>query len=332
MAFGPVSIGGSSYVLPPATKESLGGVIVGDDLTVDEQGKINLPVATADVLGGIKTGDGLIVGEDGNVSIDAYNKTETDKKLNTLQEQVENATAAAIKPIPVWGGDITPNSSLNITLPDSVDYLVIKESSLDDDHLVRYLFPGEEFSRSDYNRNHMKFSTDRVLRFYNDAYGSYNTRNYLIGYHKESYADGVKIPQIVGYKIVSNSYNDSSFTVDDTVDYVVMHWKTTKSVIGGDSTASVEVSNSAMRFRGASCGLFNFSQNGKLSVPGTKNNYVSTTFYYTFYHYITPEELAAQQTATQSAQADTNAMMVDQEYRIAMLELGASESENEKTE
>lgn len=95
MAFGPVSIGGSSYVLPPATKESLGGVIVGDDLTVDEQGKINLPVATATTLGGIKSGKGLEIRADGTASIDAYNTAETDALLDELQKQMDGKISAA---------------------------------------------------------------------------------------------------------------------------------------------------------------------------------------------------------------------------------------------
>lgn len=48
MAFGPVSIGGSSYVLPPATKNFLGGVKIGDGITVDENGKINVKEITTD--------------------------------------------------------------------------------------------------------------------------------------------------------------------------------------------------------------------------------------------------------------------------------------------
>lgn len=40
MAFGPVSIGGSSYVLPPATKDFLGGVKIGDGILVSEDGTI----------------------------------------------------------------------------------------------------------------------------------------------------------------------------------------------------------------------------------------------------------------------------------------------------
>ena len=71
MAFGPVSIGGSSYVLPPATADTLGGVVIGDNLTVDEQGKVNLSVATATTLGGVKVGSGLTVDADGTLSADS---------------------------------------------------------------------------------------------------------------------------------------------------------------------------------------------------------------------------------------------------------------------
>lgn len=69
MAFGPVSIGGSSYVLPPATADTLGGVVIGDNLTVDEQGKVNLSIATATTLGGVKVGSGLTVDADGTLSV-----------------------------------------------------------------------------------------------------------------------------------------------------------------------------------------------------------------------------------------------------------------------
>lgn len=48
MAFGPVSIGGSQYTLPPATKNILGGVIIGDGITVDKNGKINVKEITTD--------------------------------------------------------------------------------------------------------------------------------------------------------------------------------------------------------------------------------------------------------------------------------------------
>ena len=65
MAFGPVSIGGNTHTLPPATKESLGGVKVGDNLSISEDGTLSanaqeysLPAATLNALGGIKIGSG----------------------------------------------------------------------------------------------------------------------------------------------------------------------------------------------------------------------------------------------------------------------------------
>ena len=105
---------GSSYVLPPATKSTLGGIIVGDNLTVDGSGKVNaptpyelpiggtniggvknggnvtidaqgnmnapttpaytLPVASATTLGGVKIGNGVSVGADGTISVSGSSK------------------------------------------------------------------------------------------------------------------------------------------------------------------------------------------------------------------------------------------------------------------
>lgn len=108
--------GGSSYVLPPATKSTLGGIIVGDNLTVDGSGKVNapapytlpiggrniggvknggnvtidaqgnmnapttpaytLPVASPTTLGGVKIGNGVSVGADGTISVNSSSATE----------------------------------------------------------------------------------------------------------------------------------------------------------------------------------------------------------------------------------------------------------------
>ena len=65
------------YILPIASAETLGGVKIGDNITISEDGKIsapaptpeyNLPVASAEVLGGIKIGEGLNITEDGILS------------------------------------------------------------------------------------------------------------------------------------------------------------------------------------------------------------------------------------------------------------------------
>jgi hypothetical protein len=59
--------GGGSYILPPATINTLGGIMVGDNLTIEESGRLSatLPPATADSLGGVKVGDGLAIDANG---------------------------------------------------------------------------------------------------------------------------------------------------------------------------------------------------------------------------------------------------------------------------
>ena len=68
-----------------------------------------------------------------------------------------------------------------------------------------------------------------------------------------------------------------------------------------------------------------FQADGTLIVKGpyTNSNYNGVvTFYLSGYHYPTIAELL---TETQAAQADTDALAVDQEYRVAMLELGLTD-------
>lgn len=67
--------GGGGYVLPIASGTRLGGIKVGNNLSIDqngilsaEAGTYSLPTATALRLGGIKVGNGLTVQEDGTLS------------------------------------------------------------------------------------------------------------------------------------------------------------------------------------------------------------------------------------------------------------------------
>lgn len=82
--------GGVAYVLPPATDTTLGGVIVGDGLTVDGSGRLSsatstyvLPPATAAQLGGVKIGTGINVSADGTISV----------STSWLSTQIGNAIA-----------------------------------------------------------------------------------------------------------------------------------------------------------------------------------------------------------------------------------------------
>lgn len=80
--------GGEAYVLPPATTSTLGGVIIGDNLTVDGSGRVSatagqtyvLPAATTSALGGVKIGTGVSVTSDGTISV---NTTWLAQQINT---------------------------------------------------------------------------------------------------------------------------------------------------------------------------------------------------------------------------------------------------------
>lgn len=68
--------GGSAYVLPIATKTSLGGVKIGDGLAIDANGLLsanpqsyNIPPASTTQLGGIKASASVVVAQDGTATV-----------------------------------------------------------------------------------------------------------------------------------------------------------------------------------------------------------------------------------------------------------------------
>lgn len=84
----------------PASKDTLGGVIIGDGINVDSNGKISvngggasyeLPAATAEKLGGIKVGEGLTITSDGTLSTHGGKIPITIDKV--LDKTSENAIA-----------------------------------------------------------------------------------------------------------------------------------------------------------------------------------------------------------------------------------------------
>lgn len=250
-----------------------------------------------------------------------YSKEEVDALLDALQEQVKSAAGAAAKPVPVWTGEVVPNGSgggvtQTLQLPSSVDYLELKTTTSDHGAVYRLLPGNTVYPFNQYCP--FVLSTDKVLSY--RGHNADASRTYLTGYHYETFSDGVKIPQVVGFRDASNSYNNSTFTVDDSVDYIAAQWVSASTA----DSVTVRDSSSLIRLRGSYSYLFNFATDGTITLYGSKN-VGAYTIKFTFYHYATPEELAAQQTATQSAQADTDAMTVDQEYRLSLLELGITD-------
>ena len=72
---GKIKNSGSSYVLPTASADTLGGVKVGSGLSIADgvlsASQYSLPTASADTLGGVKVGSGLSIA-DGVLSANGY--------------------------------------------------------------------------------------------------------------------------------------------------------------------------------------------------------------------------------------------------------------------
>lgn len=321
MAFGPVSIGGSSYVLPPATADTLGGVVIGDNLTVDEQGKVNLPVAAATALGGIKSGKGLKISADGTASIDAYNTAETDAMLDELQEQLSKTRMILAKPIYYAKGEETQ------TVPDNVDYVVLStpDSQSMEDSNVRILTRGQTVdissvqggSGGDTNcTNRITFAKNGTLNI-SVVQGWYRFIRNIVGFHYEATATMPCAVEIFSLK------NKKNYIVSDNIDYI--EFKLDNPVLVQDPNAFLLARGGSYVMGGVSTyGSLTFKSDGTISFNCDQNDHTINAI---SYHYTTPTELNNKLTAAESALADADALNLDQDYRLTLLELGVTDDE-----
>lgn len=60
----------ADYILPTASQDTLGGVKVGDNLSIDSTGHLSVPVASASNLGVVKVGTGITIDDEGVLSSD----------------------------------------------------------------------------------------------------------------------------------------------------------------------------------------------------------------------------------------------------------------------
>lgn len=91
---------GNNYVLPPANATSLGGIIVGDNLTITANGVLSgvnsytLPAATNSTLGGVIVGNGLTVQANGSISVSTnYIKDDAANGTLTITGDAGSTTA-----------------------------------------------------------------------------------------------------------------------------------------------------------------------------------------------------------------------------------------------
>lgn len=312
MALGTVAMGVGNYVLPPATADTLGGVMIGDGLGVDGNGTASFEPTTMSAVA-----ESALTTRMKN---HFYDKSEADKTNKALQEQVSKMGASG-QPIAVWSyyASFSSLKSYKYSIPNSVDYIVVKKD------------PSEAASQISIPRGKtgvmgnfsITFAEDGTLSLYADSPTGHAL--YFVGYHYLTAADSVKFPYAVNAKTCSvGKYYGTSFTVDTNVDYIVMEWTTEQTASGSISSVTVSTRYSEIIVRGTPDDTTDsFSSSGTVSINSNKGKYVNITMY----HYATPEELNSKLVAAESAQADADALNVDQDYRLTLLELGVTDDE-----
>lgn len=106
----------NKYVLPAATTTTLGGIIVGDRLSIDDTGKLvatytyTLPTASSTILGGVKTGSN-ITNTNGTISLTKANVTSA-LGVDPTTKYVTLDTAQTITGQKTFSKDVIFNNTL----------------------------------------------------------------------------------------------------------------------------------------------------------------------------------------------------------------------------
>lgn len=313
MALGTVAMGVGNYVLPPATADTLGGIMIGDGLGVDRNGKASFEPTTMSAVA-----ESALTTRMKN---HFYDKSEADKTNKALQEQIGKTGGNVGQTIMVWSyyASFANLKSYKYSIPDSVDYIVAKKDPKEAASQI-FIPRGKTGAIGVFS---ITFAKDGTLSLYADAASGHTL--YFVGYHYLTAADGVKFPYAVDTKTCEiDEYYGTSFTVDANVDYIVMEWTTEQNASNNSSSVTVSTKYSEIIVRGTHDGTKDsFSSSGTVKIWSNGGKYVNIAMY----HYATPEELNSKLVAAESAQADADALNVDQDYRLTLLELGVTDDE-----
>lgn len=232
-----------------------------------------------------------------------YTKAEADAEHAKLQEQMAKMGASG-QPVVVWsfGALVDRQATKSTTVADNVDYLVFSVS-----------YDGEKSEKGlvvlrgksvTLDTQKVTFAQNGTLTMSTSYDGIYGAPYYFTGYHYLTPSDGAKSPYIVD--VLKNTSSNGSLTVDSSVDYIEA---------GGRYIARGTPTGSSPSF--SSEGVIKLIQPSGSSYP---TNII-------LYHLITPEELNSKLVAAESAQADADALNLDQDYRLTLLELGVTDDE-----
>lgn len=115
-----------TYHLPIASETQLGGIKVGNNLTIEEDGTLNaesteynLPVATSSTLGGVMVGSGLSINE-GSLSVDVDNSLSSTSSNPVENSVISSNLSTLTSAVQAIGNEVTTLASNYTTISSTV--------------------------------------------------------------------------------------------------------------------------------------------------------------------------------------------------------------------
>ena len=239
-----------------------------------------------------------------------YTKAEADAEHAKLQEQLNNIGSLTSRQV------YCQSAATSMTIPDEVDYVVLTNSACTtiDDTCAVVARGGSAYITCDDRTDRIKFGTDGTLTLTITS-GYYLATSNVLGFRYEVSA---AFPCLIGTIVVYISeWNDTtSDPVPDGTDFITLSANT----VADAREIPINRGQSYMYRYGLS-----FETNGTIV---TRKSNKSESFKVNCYKYMTPSEWNAHMTELQSAQADADEMTVDQAYRLTLLELNVSDTDD----
>ena len=240
-----------------------------------------------------------------------YTKAEADAEHAKLQEQLNNIGSLTSRQV------YCQRVAKSMTIPDDVDYVVLTNSDCTtiDNTCAVVARGGSAYATYDSKTDKIKFGADGTLTVTITS-GYYFAMSNVLGFRYEVSA---AFPCLIGSIVVDISqWNDrTSDPVPDGTDFITF------------SANTVADAREIPINRGQSYAYKNglsFKTDGTIVTKSVSNN--SESFKVNCYKYMTPSEWNAHMTELQSAQADADALAVDQDYRLTLLELGVTDTDD----
>ena len=240
-----------------------------------------------------------------------YTKAEADAEHAKLQEQLNNIGSLTSRQV------YCQRVAKSMTIPDDVDYVVLTNSDCTtiDDTCAVVARGGNAYATHDNKTDKIKFGADGTLTVTITS-GYYFAMSNVLGFRYEVSA---AFPCLIGSIVVDISQwgDRTSDPVPDGTDFITF------------SANTVADAREIPINRGQSYAYKNglsFKTDGTIVTKLVSNH--SESFKVNCYKYMTPSEWNAHMTELQSAQSDADALAVDQDYRLTLLELGVTDTDD----